>query len=102
MSLEIHYTPKAKKSLQFLYTFIEIKFGKRNAGDFLKKVEDTIYLLQEQPYLFRKSELGNHVRQGLIARNTSFLYEVTNNKIILHFFWDNRQDPFYDNDSSAI
>lgn len=45
--------------------------------------------------LFKKSELGEHIRLGLIARYTSFLYEVTDTRIILHFFWDNRQEPFY-------
>ena len=95
MSLEIHYTPKAKKSLQFLYTFIEDKFGKRRADKFIREAEKTILLLKEQPYLFKKSELGERIRLGLITRYTSFLYEVTDTRIILHFFWDNRQEPFY-------
>lgn len=95
MSLEIHYTPKAKKSLQFLYAFIAERFGKRRADTFIKDANDTILLLTDQPYLFKKSELGEHIRLGLIARYTSFLYEVTDTRIILHFFWDNRQEPFY-------
>lgn len=96
MSLEIHYTPKAKKSLKFLYSFLADKFGKRHASKFIKNAEDTVYLLKDQPYMFGKSELGDHVRLGLIARHTSFLYEITEGKIILHFFWDNRQEPFYE------
>ncbi len=73
MSLEIHYTPKAKKSLKFLYAFIADKFGKRHANKFLKNAEETILLLREQPYLFKKSEFGEHIRLGLIARYTSTL-----------------------------
>lgn len=95
MSLEIYYTPKAKKSLAFLYDFIADQFGKRHASKFLKNAEDTMHLLKTQPYIFKKSEFGEHIRLGLIARNTSFLYEVSENRIILHFFWDNRQEPFY-------
>lgn len=59
MSLEIHYTPKAKKSLQFLYTFITEKFGKRRADKFIRETEETILLLREQPYLFKRVNWGN-------------------------------------------
>lgn len=96
MSLIIHYTPKAKKSLKYLYAFIEGKFGKRHADKFITKTGKTINLPKEQPFLFKKSELGEPFRLGLIAKNTSFIYEVTEDKVILHFFWDNRQDPFYE------
>lgn len=72
MSLEIHYTPKAKKSLQFLYAFISDKFGKRRADKFVRDADNTINLLREQPYIFKKSELGEHIRIGLVTRYTSF------------------------------
>ncbi|WP_414692985.1 type II toxin-antitoxin system RelE/ParE family toxin [Parapedobacter sp.] len=62
----MHYTPKAKKSLQFLHAFITEKFGKRRADKFIREAEKTILLLKEQPYLFKKSELGENIGLALL------------------------------------
>ncbi|SEL68911.1 hypothetical protein SAMN05421740_108154 [Parapedobacter koreensis] len=88
---------KQKSHLSFYTLSLNINSGKPHADKFLQNAEKTIFLVGEQPYIFKKSEFGEqHIRLGLIARQTSFLYEITDDKIILHFFWDNRQEPFYE------
>jgi hypothetical protein len=45
------------------------------------------------PEMFKASELGENIRIGLITRQSSVLYEILEDAIFLHYFWDNRQEP---------
>lgn len=74
---------------------IENKWGAKQAEKFLSKTYKTIDLISKQPYLFKVSAIQENVRIGIISRQTSFFYEIQDNKIIILFFWDNRQDPIF-------
>ena len=43
--------------------------------------------------MFKASELGENIRIGLITKQSSVLYEILEDAIFLHYFWDNRQEP---------
>lgn len=93
MSLNIFYTPRSKETLTSVYHFINSKFGLRSADKFLLKAEKTIALIAEQPFIFKASTLEDNVRIGLITKQCSLFYRVTETSIHLLFFWDNRQEP---------
>jgi len=96
MSLPIFYTPRSKQTLELVYHFINNKFGQKSADAFLLKAEKTIRLIALQPLIFKASQIDENVRKGLITKQTSIFYRVTDNSIHLLFFWDNRQEPFLD------
>jgi plasmid stabilization system protein ParE len=93
MSLEIFYTPDSRETLSSVYDFIQNKFGTRAADSFVKKAEKTINLIAEYPHMFKASAIDENIRIGLITKQTSLFYRVTNTTIQLLFFWDNRQEP---------
>lgn len=93
MSLSVFYTPRAKETLQSVYSFISQKFGSKAANKFVVKAESTIALIAEQPFIFKASTIGPDIRVGLITRQCSLFYKVSANSIHLLFFWDNRQEP---------
>jgi len=95
MSLKVYYTQPAKETLLVLYTSIQSKFGKRSADKFLLKVEKTVDLISEFPFMFKSSSIDEHVRIGLITKQSSVFYRVTDESITLLFFWDTRQEPFF-------
>ena len=95
MSLNIFYTPRSQETLQSVYNFISLKFGIRSANKFALKAEKAIALIAEQPYMFKASSLDENIRVGLITKQCSLFYQVTENSINLLFFYDNRQEPFF-------
>jgi plasmid stabilization system protein ParE len=96
MSLQIFYTPHSKETLGAVYNFINLKFGRRSADEFVLKAEKTIQLIVQHPLMFKASTIDENVRIGLISKQTSLFYRVTDTSIHLLFFWDNRQEPFGD------
>lgn len=94
MSLPVLYTPRSKETLESVYHFISNKFGRISADRFLLKTEKTIQLIAEHPLMFKASTIDEQVRIGLISKQTSLFYRVTDTSIHLLFFWDNRQEPF--------
>jgi plasmid stabilization system protein ParE len=93
MSLNLFYTPRAKETLVSVYNFIYNKFGARSADKFTAKAEKTIALIAQYPFMFKSTNIDEHVRIGFISKQTSLFYKVTDNSIQLLFFWDNRQEP---------
>jgi len=93
MALDVFYTKRAKETITSVYLFIQQKFGDSVADKFIKKAEKTIKLISEHPYMFKESSFEVNVRIGLITKQTSVFYRVTNNAIHILFFWNNQQEP---------
>ncbi|MBS1504707.1 MAG: type II toxin-antitoxin system RelE/ParE family toxin [Bacteroidetes bacterium] len=95
MSLEIVFTDDASEMLLSITRLIESKWGSKQANKFLSKTYKTIDLISKQPYLFKASLINENVRICILTKQTSFFYEIHDSKIIILFFWDNRQDPIF-------
>jgi plasmid stabilization system protein ParE len=93
MRLKVYYTPRSRETLNEIYNFIQNKFGIRPADKFVLKAEKIISLIAQYPYMFKASTIDEKVRVGLISKQTSLFYRVTDTSIHLLFFWDNRQEP---------
>jgi plasmid stabilization system protein ParE len=94
-SLEIYYTPRAKETLALVYQFLLQNFGQKAVDKFALKAEKTIALIAVEPFMFKASVIDENVRVGLITKQCSLFYQVTENSIHLLFFWDNRQEPTF-------
>jgi len=68
MSLQIFYTPRSKETLESVYNFINEKFGRRSADQFVQKAEKTIKLIAEYPFMFKTSSIDDNIRIGLISK----------------------------------
>lgn len=93
MALDIFYTPKAKETFGLVYNFISDKFGIKVANKFLNKAEKIIFLISQQPFMYKSSSIDENVRIANFTKYTSLFYQVSGNKINLLFFFDNRQEP---------
>jgi plasmid stabilization system protein ParE len=91
--VEVVFTPEARETLQFIVSFIESKWGKKSAGKFKDTAIKVVKTISTQPYMFKASVIDTNVRQGIITKQTSVLYEVYENHVLILYFWDNRQDP---------
>lgn len=94
MILEVLYTDRSKETLQLVYDFIEYKFGEKSAEQFSLKAEKIIELIRHHPFMYKAALFDENIRVGLITKQTSLFYRVTDTSVHLLFFWDNRQEPF--------
>ena len=92
MKLEIILTPKAKDTFTSILLFIKQKWGDKSAEKFVKKAYRVLDTTAQQPYIFKEYP-GNNTRMGIITKQTSFVYRITDQRIEILFFWDNRQQP---------
>lgn len=93
MPLEIIYSQAAKDTSRDIYAFIKEKFGDKAAKEFVLRINVTLRGIAQFPEMFKASELGENIRIGLITKQSSVLYEILEDAIFLHYFWDNRQEP---------
>lgn len=92
-SLPIFYTDSAKQSLQLVIDYIEENFGLKTADDFLNLAERKIQLISKNPFIYKASSIDENIRIATFTEQTSLFYQILEDKIVLLFFWDNRQDP---------
>jgi plasmid stabilization system protein ParE len=95
VALKIIFSDVAAEMLVTIGDFIENKWSKKESYKFLEKVHKKISLVAIQPYMYKATQFDENVRIGLISKQTSFYYEIRENEIIILFFWDNRQEPFF-------
>jgi len=93
MSLPIFFSPTAEHTLLSITKLIKDKWGKRTSDKFRIKVDKTLRILQDQPFIFKASDFSPEIRKGIVSKQTSFIYQVYSDRIQIHFFIDNRQDP---------
>ncbi len=94
MSLDILWTDEAKETFDIILNFIANKWGETSAQKFVQKAHHTIHIMSQQPHLFKVANAPG-IRQAVITGQTSLFYQVNHNHIVLMYFWDNRQEPFY-------
>lgn len=92
-NLDIFYTPRAQETLILVFQFINHNFGKTSADKFILKADKCIDLISANPLMFKSSKIDESIRVGLITKQCSLFYQVTENSINLLYFWDNRQEP---------
>jgi plasmid stabilization system protein ParE len=95
MSRHIVFSDAALETLWSTKNNIANNWGSKQADRFLKRVDKVLALTAEQPYMYKASSIEVTVRKGFISKQTSFYYEIRQNEIIILFFWDNRQEPFF-------
>ncbi|MEO5910816.1 MAG: type II toxin-antitoxin system RelE/ParE family toxin [Pelobium sp.] len=93
MSLAIFWTKEAKETFDATLNFIESKWGEKEVKKFLQRSQNTILNISKYPYLFKASEIEVNVRKGLISKQISVFYLIEDDRIVILYFWDNRQEP---------
>ena len=61
--------------------------------DFIKEVEETMNLLEDNPDIFRWWDSKKHFKVGYINKHISFYYSFNKQVIQVHFFWSKHKDP---------
>ena len=85
---------KRKANLQILQTlsYLAENFSKKTVDNFLNKLEEKLESLSKFPERGQRTRFKT-IRRLRINRYTSVFYRIQGSHIVIHFVWDNRQDP---------
>ena len=90
--MKVYWTDIAIDSLNNVYDFVEVNWDRSIADRFLELIDQSIYLIKEQPKAGQKA-LNTEFRSVLVHRNVSLYYEHLPGLLKIILVWDNRQNP---------
>ncbi|MFD0763712.1 type II toxin-antitoxin system RelE/ParE family toxin [Mucilaginibacter lutimaris] len=93
MEYSIAFSAHAVETYDLIFEQSHSRWGANIAADFELRVYKQIGIIQETPFIYQALAQDATLRKCVVHANCSFLYEVKDREIEIHFFWDNRQDP---------
>jgi len=89
---KIIWSHEALNNVISIITYIENKWGKREADNFLENLRSKERILSFYPEAFTLSESTGY-RRCVLTEQTSIIYKFENESVIIHSVFDNRQNP---------
>lgn len=93
MALEIFWTKLADRKFDKIINYLLNEWNQRVTESFVKKVYDTIDILAEFPELGTIEHKEKGIRGFTIVKQINMFYKVSDNRLIILNFFDNRQSP---------
>jgi plasmid stabilization system protein ParE len=93
MALTIKWTKRASNTFHKTVEYIEEEWSEHSAKKFVNKVNGFLKLVKSHPQIGKIELEDQGIRGFIISRQTTVLYRIKDNKIILLKFFDNRQHP---------
>ena len=93
MALEILCTKQADRKFDKIIDYLLHEWNQKVTQAFVKKVYDTIDPLAEFPEIGTIEHKEKEIRGFTIIKQINVFYKVSNNKLIILNFFDNRQSP---------
>lgn len=93
MALEILWTRQADHKFDKIIEYLLHEWNQKVTESFVKKVYDTLDTLAEFPEIGTMEHKEKEIRGFTIVKQINVFYKVSNNKIIILNFFDNRQSP---------
>ncbi len=95
MALNIKWTKRASKSFHKTVIGIEEEWNEQAAKRFVNKVNNFLQILRTQPKIGKIELREKSIRGFVISRQTTVLYRIKEDAIVLLKFFNNRQNPRY-------
>ncbi len=91
MALEIYWTRQADRKFDKIIEYLLNKWNQRVTVSFVKKVYDTLDTLAEFPDMGTLEHKETEIRGFTIVKQINVFYKISDNKLIILNFFDNRQ-----------
>ena len=88
----VEWTARAERDLDRLVAFVLEHWSQREADHLLDMVQEFEALIARWPNGFRRSQRNKHHRLGFVHRNTSAVYRVYRDRVVIVAMFDNRSD----------
>ncbi len=94
MAYKVIWSPEAEATFDRIIEYLDDKWTSKEIIKFIERTENVVFLLEQNPYLFRGSEKEN-IFEVLVTKQNLLLYQIIESKkrVELINFWDTRQNP---------
>ena len=89
---KVVWTNVATQSFNSIYDFTLLKWGTDTSESFLTLVDVSINRILQNNNIAPLIFYSNTFRRLVIHKNIFIFYQISENEIIVHLFWDNRQN----------
>ncbi|MBA0883575.1 type II toxin-antitoxin system RelE/ParE family toxin [Flavobacterium undicola] len=93
MKREIIFSKNAEKSLIDLLGYLELKWSIKVRDKFISKLDKSIYLIQNEPEVFPKSQINKNQHRCVLSKQTTIYYSYNSKQIRILALFDTRQNP---------
>lgn len=93
MKREIIFSKNAEKSLINLLEHLEFKWSIKVRGKFILKLDKLIYLIQNDPEIFPKSQINKSQYRCVMSKQTTIYYRYNSKEVRVLSLFDTRQNP---------
>ena len=92
MKYSIEWTTEAEITYDEIIFSIEQKWTQREVVIFIKRTEEVLNYIKQNPTLYPFSKKSK-IHRAVVSSQTNLYYEVKHDRIILLSFWINRKNP---------
>lgn len=90
---KIKWTDHALSELKATYDYLEINWTERELRKLSNKIERTLKLVSNNPYLFAKTDSKNFRKVVILKFNTLYYWITDDDVVEILSFFSNRQNP---------
>ena len=91
--LKVRLSEVAQERLLDILKYVEIEWSTSSKNKFLKKFDEKIQQISQQPKSCPESEDVPGIYKGVVEKHVSFVYRINSDFIDVLTVFDNRQSP---------
>jgi hypothetical protein len=92
---EVVFSERANETFYLIQSQLLARWGYATVLKFEYRTIKVIEIIAQVPFIYQSIETNSEVRKAFIHKNCSLFYRVSGQKIVILFFWDNRQDSIF-------
>jgi len=94
MAYKVIWSLEAETTFDKIIEYLQEHWTSKEIIRLISRTEDVVFLLTQNPYLFRGSDKEN-IYEVLVTKQNLMLYQVieSTKRVELISFWDTRQNP---------
>jgi len=92
---EVVFSKKANETFDLIQLQLLERWGVATVIKFEERAMSVLATITGSPFIYQTTQMNPEVRKAVIHGNCSLFYRVSGQKIVILFFWDNRQDPIF-------
>ncbi len=95
MHYQLYFTLEAEETFDFIVDQLLERWGMATVFKFQELTSNGLEKIRENPFLYPIIYDTTPIRRCILHHNYSILFHISESKINIICFWDNRQNPLF-------
>ncbi len=95
MRLNVIFSNEAVDAFDAIGEQIRIRWGDKEANEFRKRAYKVVDIISKFPLIFQAANKMENIRKAFVHKNCPMFYSVSDARMAVLFFWENRQDAIF-------